>query len=258
MNNVNWWLMVLAFVLGLALTAVMMIRRVKLEVPIHQAAGGTSVSGGPATARFASSRVDAEASTTEMRVTEGDSPGKLTGAARGSVRAVPGGSGPAGYPIKANEETMAYHTPGSPSFERTIADLWFKDEKSAVAAGFTRWNRAAAESGTAEISAPQHDSIPKPATFVGGGQEEEMYEAGAKTSTAKAPAVQAEPYGAGSVRTAGGAAPEGYTVKGNEDSMLYHTLDSPSYKQTKAEVWFRDEKSAVHAGFAPWHKGRKK
>ena len=64
-----------------------------------------------------------------------------------------------------------------------------------------------------------------------------------------------EPYGAGSLRlpAAAGGAPSGYTVKGNEDSMLYHTVDSPSYEQTIAEVWFRDEDTARRAGFTPWH-----
>ncbi|MDT7759458.1 MAG: putative rane protein ArfC [Mycobacterium sp.] len=66
-----------------------------------------------------------------------------------------------------------------------------------------------------------------------------------------------EPYGAGSLRLAGGAAaPSGYAIKGNEDSMLYHTTDSPSYKQTIAEVWFRDESTAERAGFTRWDKGR--
>lgn len=34
MTDPNWWLMVLAFVLGLALTFALMIRRVKPEVPV--------------------------------------------------------------------------------------------------------------------------------------------------------------------------------------------------------------------------------
>ncbi len=71
--------------------------------------------------------------------------------------------------------------------------------------------------------------------------------------TAKIAAVTEEPYGAGSARVAAGAgAPSGYDIKGNEDSMLYHTTDSPSYKQTIAEVWFRDEPSAQAAGFTRW------
>jgi uncharacterized membrane protein ArfC len=67
-----------------------------------------------------------------------------------------------------------------------------------------------------------------------------------------------EPYGAGSIRVkATATAPEGgYDIKGNEDSMLYHTTDSPSYKQTIAEVWFRDEPTAEAAGFSRWDSGR--
>ena len=63
---------------------------------------------------------------------------------------------------------------------------------------------------------------------------------------------------AGSIRVAATAtAPDGgYTVKGNEDSMLYHTTDSPSYKQTIAEVWFRDVETAENAGFARWDSGK--
>ena len=48
----------------------------------------------------------------------------------------------------------------------------------------------------------------------------------------------------------------GYTIKGNEDSMLYHTTESPSYKQTIAEVWFRDVATAEAAGFHRWDSGK--
>jgi large subunit ribosomal protein L17 len=47
----------------------------------------------------------------------------------------------------------------------------------------------------------------------------------------------------------GGAAPEGYDIKGNEDSMKYHGTDSPWYDQTVAEVWFQTEDAAKAAGF---------
>ncbi len=43
-----------------------------------------------------------------------------------------------------------------------------------------------------------------------------------------------------------------YTIKGNADSMLYHTTDSPYYKRTRAEVWFRDGAEARAAGFTEW------
>ena len=43
--------------------------------------------------------------------------------------------------------------------------------------------------------------------------------------------------------------PEGFAVKGNEDSMKYHLPDSQWYDQTTAEVWFRSEDAAQAAGF---------
>ncbi|MGL5858911.1 MAG: 50S ribosomal protein L17 [Angustibacter sp.] len=47
-----------------------------------------------------------------------------------------------------------------------------------------------------------------------------------------------------------GSAPEGFTIKGNRDSMLYHTPQSRFYKQTKAEVWFTSAEAAEAAGFS--------
>ena len=244
MNTVNWWLMALAFVLGLLLTFVTVIRRVKREVPIQRAAALAGTAGGTAAGTAATrgaARLNDGESATEPR-------------ASGSVRAVPGGGAPAGHPIKANEDAMAYHTPGSPSFEHTIADMWFTDEQSAADAGFTRWDRAVADDETAEMLAAEDDSTTKSVSAGTVGA------AGAAGTAARFAGATSEdgPYGVGSVRVdAGTSAPQGYTVKGNENSMLYHTPDSPSYAQTIAEVWFKDEESAVHAGFTPWHKGRK-
>jgi large subunit ribosomal protein L17 len=44
-------------------------------------------------------------------------------------------------------------------------------------------------------------------------------------------------------------APEGFPIKGNEDSMKYHTPDGQWFEQTVAEIWFDTEESAVAAGF---------
>ena len=46
-----------------------------------------------------------------------------------------------------------------------------------------------------------------------------------------------------------GSAPEGYTVKGNADSGLYHEPDGQWYEQTVAEFWFKTAKAAEKAGF---------
>ena len=47
-----------------------------------------------------------------------------------------------------------------------------------------------------------------------------------------------------------GNGPESHPIKGNKDSMLYHTPDSRYYTITKAEVWFDTEEHAEAAGFA--------
>ena len=55
----------------------------------------------------------------------------------------------------------------------------------------------------------------------------------------------------GSVKPdADGNGPDTHLIKGNADSMLYHTPDSRYYKVTKAEVWFDTEESAEAAGFS--------
>ncbi len=47
-----------------------------------------------------------------------------------------------------------------------------------------------------------------------------------------------------------GEMPEGFEIKGNASSMLYHEPDSRYYESTKAEVWFDSVESAEAAGFS--------
>ncbi len=95
----------------------------------------------------------------------------------------------------------------------------------------------------------------------------EVTDAAAATTAAKAekadkaaPAEDAESEGAeGAASTelpdgaapanADGSAPEGYTVKGNADSGLYHAPGGRWYDTTVAEFWFTDEAAAEAAGF---------
>ncbi|MCW2747722.1 MAG: ribosomal protein [Nocardioidaceae bacterium] len=63
-------------------------------------------------------------------------------------------------------------------------------------------------------------------------------------------ATATQPYGPGSkAPLKSGNAPKGHTIKGNADSGLFHTEDSPWYEQTVAEVWFDTVESAEAAGF---------
>jgi large subunit ribosomal protein L17 len=59
------------------------------------------------------------------------------------------------------------------------------------------------------------------------------------------------PYGEGSHAPLDDAsqAPEGFPVKGNADSMLYHVPGSSHYDRTVAEVWFATPEAAEAAGF---------
>ena len=56
----------------------------------------------------------------------------------GAVKAFDDDFEPAGYPIKGNADSMLYHVPGSPFYDRTIAEVWFDTEEHAEAAGFQK------------------------------------------------------------------------------------------------------------------------
>jgi len=59
------------------------------------------------------------------------------------------------------------------------------------------------------------------------------------------------PYGAGShAPLEDGSAPEGFPIKGNANSMLFHDQESPHYEQTDPEVWFATAEDAEAAGFS--------
>ncbi len=65
--------------------------------------------------------------------------------------------------------------------------------------------------------------------------------------------VQESGYGTGSaVSRRGAAGPEGWTVKGNADSLLFYTEDAPGYGRAAADVWFDSEDAATAAGFTRW------
>jgi large subunit ribosomal protein L17 len=55
-----------------------------------------------------------------------------------SRAALEDGSEPAGFPVKGNADSMLYHTPGSEYYDRTVAEVWFKTEEDAEAAGFSK------------------------------------------------------------------------------------------------------------------------
>lgn len=102
-------------------------------------------------------------------------------------------------------------------------------------------------------SLPAQESVEGARDEAGTQATEEEAQSEEAAGTDPEAGVEEGPYGPGSAAAADdGSGPEGWTIKGNADSMLYHTEDSPYFSRTKAEVWFRDEESAAAAGFERW------
>jgi large subunit ribosomal protein L4 len=53
-----------------------------------------------------------------------------------SHAALDDGEQPDGFPIKGNASSKLYHVPGSAFYDRTVAEVWFRDAEAAEAAGF--------------------------------------------------------------------------------------------------------------------------
>ena len=126
---------------------------------------------------------------------------------------------PAGYPIKGNLDSMLYHREDGYSYQATIAEMYFKKPSDAEQAGFKL--------------ASNH---PKPK----------------KVSSVQIKGEK-HPYGEsshGPFEDDKRRMPDGYPIKGNVDSMLYHREDGFNYGATIAEVWFRTSQDAEKAGFA--------
>jgi small subunit ribosomal protein S6 len=70
--------------------------------------------------------------TAEAEATATDLPEPPAGAVRGDAS----GECPEDYPIKGNTSSMLYHSPGSPSYKRTIPEFCFGSVEAAEAAGF--------------------------------------------------------------------------------------------------------------------------
>lgn len=122
-----------------------------------------------------------------------------------------------------NEETVAQDpTPANPSGDATL-------------------DRAETEADRAH-AASDVDSEPHP--------QEQMSAEGGPVNGAETVAEDLNvlnQYGPGSY--VGDEPPSGYTVKGNERSMKYHTDESAGYERTIADVWFDSVEAAEKAGF---------
>jgi uncharacterized membrane protein ArfC len=153
-NHVHLGLFALSFVTGFVLTLALTVRPVKRRVPVGTSAGRSAKSEPPTTKIPAAKEspttkipVAKEAPTTKIPVAKESPTTKIPTVTSapygpGSAQATPDGSGPAGWRVKGHSETRLYYTPDHPTYDSTVAQVWFKDEEAAVRAGFTPWRKS--------------------------------------------------------------------------------------------------------------------
>ncbi|CAM4461445.1 putative membrane protein ArfC [Mycobacterium basiliense] len=207
MSHVHWWLIGLAFALGMMLTLALMVRPVKHPVPVGASIGGADRAAvptaedaiataekrtdkaarkdptrrmpvkrppagkGAVTKKVVRKKVSAAKSPKKRIVVVKKTPARRTAVAKdlapeqissaaaapvervrparfepygpGSARPDADGSGPEGWLVKGRSDTRLYYTPDDPSYDATVAQVWFEDEASAVRAFFTAWCKSA-------------------------------------------------------------------------------------------------------------------
>ena len=132
-------------------------------------------------------------------------------------------------------------SPGELNTYDVLCNDWIVFSKDVVPAADAP---AAAPKAAKPAAAPKAD---KAAADAAAAAE---YAAGDADGDGEANAVDASPHGEGShAPIEGDEMPEGFPIKGNADSMLYHLPDTSFYNRTVAEVWFATEDAAKAAGF---------
>ena len=119
----------------------------------------------------------------------------------------------------------------------------------AEAEAATRTAAPAAEPATAAEPAAAEDVVSDPSTPLA---EEGGVSAAAADAEAQASGdIEADEFAGSAKPLESGETPEGFTIKGNKDSMKFHVPGSRWYASTRAEVWFDTKANAEAAGFAP-------
>jgi len=99
------------------------------------------------------------------------------------------------------------------------------------------------------VAASQATTTPTPATEAP-AEAAAPAEQAAPAEVEESSSTEDAPYGEGShAPLADGGQPDGFPVKGNDDSKLYHLAGTSHYDRTVAEVWFASADAAEAAGF---------
>lgn len=159
MNHVHWWLFGLSFVMGLMLTLSLRITSAKHQAPVRMSTDARAkleppttkipvtekrTTTIPVTEKLTTKIPVTEQRTTKIPITKELPTTKIPVSqpapfGPGSADATSDGGGPAGWLVKGRSDNKLYYTPDDPTYDPTIAQVWFEDEKSAQRAGFTPW-----------------------------------------------------------------------------------------------------------------------
>lgn len=116
-----------------------------------------------------------------------------------------------------------------------------------------RLRAKAAQGGSADASASRRARVAKSKDTEPTTEESEATSATVDSDVdGEVNATDLTPYGDGSHALIDGdpdQMPDGFPIKGNANSKLYHNEESSFYGRTKAEVWFATDEAAEAAGF---------
>jgi uncharacterized membrane protein ArfC len=225
-SHVHWWLFGLSFGLGLVLTFALRISSAKRQVPVLTSAG------------------ESESPTTNI-IVYGDPPTTMIPVENSGVEPPPPTIPVEDLDVEPPTTTIPVENSGVESPTTTIpVERESPTTKIPVEKEFpTTKIPVAKEFPTTKIPAAKRPPRKRPPGATG-------------PATVKIPkVVPYAPFGPGSARAdARGNGPSGWMVKGRSDTRLYYTPDDATFDGTIAQVWFRDEESAVRAHFTPWRK----
>jgi hypothetical protein len=180
---------------------------------------------------------------------------------------------PPSYPVKGNESSGIYHTESMPSYARIVPEICFISEEAAVANGYRAPRGGTSTLGAHDAGAsageetsdaftgpePGYDrsaantSTFEPTLGTATGTVDSTTPTSAARSFNDSVTISAEliiEQGDGFVRVQGmSTCPDGFPIKGNASSGIYHRPNESSYQRTIPEVCFATEEAAIANGY---------
>lgn len=148
-----------------------------------------------------------------------------------------------------HHEYTGAHAPTLPGAESAAAES--ADEESTQPEGAPR-ETAATGAAAAHTQVPDAALDPDEETLQRAESSAVTESSSSHTAEPSGHLAVEQPYGEGSAAAAAdGSGPDGYTVKGDAETMTYFEDTNPAYEDAPAGVWFESVAHAEAAGFRP-------